>query len=322
MDEAGPLPALPKRDTRGHKGTFGTVVVVGGSSWRAREESGPGARMIGGPALSARAALRSGAGLVRLVMPEPVLDAGLTIAPEATGVGLAVDHDGGIVAHLAAAALDDLMDSAACLVIGPGLGRGHGPGALTLRAVAQDSTPVVIDADALNALAEMPEVNRDFRAPAVLTPHVGEFDRLAQSLGLDADPRKDPVAAAQRLAALLGCVVVLKSSATAVSDGLRGWLFNEPNPALATAGSGDVLSGVIGSLIAQHCRRHLGAGERTLTSERQGGLSLFDAARLGVTAHARAGRAWADRHAGATGGLLASDLLDELPAVLEALRRA
>lgn len=277
--------------------------------------------MIGGPALSARAALRAGAGLVRLVMPEPVLDAGLTIAPEATGVGLAVDHDGQIVGHLAAAALDEVMEDAACVVIGPGLGRGQGPSALALRAVAQDATPVIVDADAINALSEMPEVNRDFRAPAVLTPHVGEYERLAGAMGLESDPRKDARGASQRLAAVLGCVVVLKSSATAVSDGLRAWALDEPNPALATAGSGDVLAGVIGALIGQHCRRHIGAGERTLTSERLGGLSLFDAARIAVTAHARAGRAWAERHGGATGGLLASDLLDELPAVLESLRR-
>lgn len=322
MQDPGPLPALPKRDTRGHKGTFGTVAVVGGASPRAREESGPAIRMIGGPALAARAALRAGAGLARLVMPEPVLDAALTITPEATGAALAVDHDGQIVAHLAATVLDEVMEHAACVVVGPGLGPGNGPGAIALRAIVQDATPVVVDADALNALAEMPELNRDFRAPAVLTPHVGEFERLAASMGLHADPRKDPLAAAQRLAAHLGCVVVLKSSATAVSDGLRAWLYDEPNPAMATGGSGDVLAGVLGSLIAQHCRRHIGAGERTLTSEHLGGLSLFDAARLAVVAHAGAGWTWTRRHDGATGGMLAGDLLDHLPGVLEGLRQA
>ncbi len=320
-------PVLPAREPRGHKGTFGTVVVVGGCASRGTAEDGsPGTRMIGGPALCALAALRSGAGLVRLAMPEPVLSAGLSIAPEATGAALEVDHDGAIVGHLASAVLDRLMDAARCVVVGPGLGEGEGVRAVAFRAISQGETPVVVDADALNALAEMPEFHRDLRAPSVMTPHVGEFRRLARALGIDPDPEADPSGAAVRLASLLGCVVVLKSAATVVADPLRAWVHDHPNPLLATGGSGDVLAGIIGALVAQHHRKPLGAGSRLVTTERRspsgggGGLSLFDAARLAVVAHARAAQRWAGVNQHATAGLLARDLLDHLPEALQSLR--
>lgn len=275
--------------------------------------------MVGGPALAALAALRAGAGLARLALPEPLLAAGLIIASSATGVALAVDEHGAIRAHLAAAAIDDLLADSHCVAIGPGLGAGDGPRAITFRAAGQNQTPIVLDADALNALAEIPEFHRDFRAPAVLTPHVGEYRRLTATLGAACDPIADPQAAAEDLARRLGAVVVLKSAATVVTDGHRTWTHDRPNSALATAGSGDVLTGVIAGLISQHHRRPLGAGSATLTSERQGGLSLFDCACAGVRAHAVAAESWVARTA-ASSGLLASDLLLEIPAAVESLR--
>jgi len=316
------LPRLPARDPAGHKGTFGTVAVIGGCAERPTDESG-GVHMVGGPALAALGALRAGAGLVRLVMPEPVLDAGLGIAPSATGIALPVDHQGLIVAHKAAFVIDGLLGEADCLVIGPGMGVGDGARAATLRAVAQDSTPVVVDADAINNLSTVAELVRDFRAPAVLTPHVGEFRRLAAGIGMNIGGDAPPQALeAEMLAQRLGCVVVLKSARTIVSDGHRTWENPESesrNSALATAGTGDVLAGLIGGLIAQFHRRPIVAGERTITSERLGGLSLFDCARLGVAAHARAARQWTQR-AGADAGMLAAELADGLPAALQTLR--
>lgn len=165
-----PLPPLPRRDPSGHKGTFGTVAVVGGCAQ-------PGVRMIGAPALSALAALRAGAGLARLVMPTPVLEAGLTITPSATGRPLPTDLTGAVVAHEAAAVIDELARTCDCIAIGPGLGLGEGARAAALRAVQQEEVPVVVDADAINNLAEVPELVRDLRAAAVLTPHPGEFRR-------------------------------------------------------------------------------------------------------------------------------------------------
>jgi len=310
-----PLPArLPARDPRGHKGTFGTVAVVGGCAEA-------GTRMIGGPALAARGACRGGAGLVRLVMPGPVLDAGIVMCHSATGVALPVDHEHALIAHESAVILDRVMSAVECLAIGPGLGVGEGARAVSLRAAVQESVPVVFDADALNNLADIRELQRDFHAHAVLTPHPGEYARLAETLRLNTDPT-DPerrVAAAERLAQVLGVVVVLKGARTVVSDGHRSWTCAEENAALATAGTGDVLTGLLAALIAQHHRRPMLAGERTVTSEQRGGLGLYDCARLAVEAHARAARAWTKAF-GATGGLLAEELADGLPAALETLR--
>lgn len=330
-----PLPPLPPRDPRGHKGTFGTVVIVGGCAFHPSESDPAPPQMLGGPALAALAALRSGAGLARLALPEPILPAALAIAPSATGAPLSVDHQGAIVPHLAAAALDKLLTFAHSLALGPGLSTGPGPRALVLRAIAQDHIPIVLDADALNCLAEMPEVHRDFRAPAVLTPHLGEFRRLAPSLGLSADPAADPLEAAAALARRLGCVVVLKSAVTIVSDGYRHWTHDHPNSALATAGSGDILAGLTAGLIAQHFRPASplspeaqgllpgisAPGSRTTptTHAPSVALSLYDCARLAVRAHAIAARQWT-RDAHAPAGLLATDLLSLLPAALDSLR--
>ncbi len=314
-------PMLPPRDPSGHKGTFGTVSVVGGGANRET-----GITMLGGPVLSALASLRAGAGLVRLAVPEPLLAAALAEALPLTGVALPTDESGDLIAHECAARLDELASQSGAVVIGPGLGVSAGAAAAVLRLVGggQESTPIVLDADALNNLAQLEDYPRELRAPCVLTPHVGEFGRLAAPLGvaLTGETIAALEQAAQELAQRLGAVVVLKSSATVVTDGLRTWTLDAPNPALATAGSGDVLAGVIGSFIAQHHRAPILAGSRTIPSEGLGGISLFDAARAGVCAHSIAGQAWADEHDGADGGLLATDLLGYLPDSVAKLRES
>lgn len=322
MESDFPLPPIPRRDPKGHKGTFGTVFVFGGCV--AAPGAGPSqrVRMVGGPALSAIAALRVGAGLARLALPEPLLNAGLSIAPSTTGVAVPVDHEGDVVGHEAARILDEAAASCECIAIGPGMGVSEGARAAAMRAVGQDECPVVVDADALNNLADVPELRQDFHAGAVLTPHPGEYRRLAESLGVIADPAGDERAradAAERLAQSLGCVVALKGARTVVSDGHRTWTDDHENPCLATAGTGDVLTGAIAGLIAQFHRRPIVAGERTVTSERLGGLGLFDCARLGVRVHALAAAAWSAKH-GATGGMLAQELADLLPDAVESLR--
>ncbi len=309
-----PLPPFPLRDPRGHKGTFGTVAVVGGC---ARLDS----RMIGGPALAALGAFRAGVGLVKLGVPEPILDAAITIVPSATGVPLPVDSSGMVVAHEASRVLDRLVASSDCLAIGPGLGQGEGPRATVFRAINQEQTPVVVDADAINALADMPDVHRDFRAMAILTPHPGEFRRLAKSMGLSDDIGTDAarVQGAEALARTIGCVVVLKGAGTVVSDGQRTWVNSTGNAALATAGTGDVLTGVIASLVAQFHRRPLVAGARTISSEARGGLALFDCARLGVAPHGMAAESWASDR-GVDFGMLAAELADRISGALNRLR--
>jgi len=275
--------------------------------------------MIGAPALTALGCLRAGAGLARLLVPAPILEAAIAIAPSATGDGLEVDQHGAIVPHLAAEAFDRHSAEAQCLVVGPGLGDGAGPAALTLRAVQQVDAPVVVDADSLNSLAAMVDFGREVRGAAVFTPHPGEFGRLAGPLKIPHDPTDSAAreSAAEALAQRLGVVVALKGAHTVVSDGVRTWTCGLACPALATGGTGDVLAGVIAGLIAQF----VPPLAFLRLARRPGGrpLDLWEAACAGVQAHALAGHAWASRH-GASGGLLATELADEVPAAMELLR--
>jgi NAD(P)H-hydrate epimerase len=336
MLDVPPLPALPPRDPHGHKGTFGTVVVLGGCArHRALDPAdvNPGTlHMLGGACFSAVAALRTGCGLAKLLLPEPLVDHAFAIAPSATAIGLPVEHDGDITPHEAAAVIDSILDETQCLAVGPGMGVSPGASAAVMRAVTQDTVPLVLDADALNNLADVRELNADFRAPCVLTPHPGEFKRLAGSLGITADPldASARAGAAEQLAQKLGAVVVLKSAATVVSDGQRTWVHDKPNPALATAGTGDVLTGVIAGLIAQHvridafpaigaARATAGAGAAAGATTPPTSLSLFDAARLGVAIHAQAARDWTERHHTGS-GLIVPELLELIPTAAQAFR--
>lgn len=308
------LPKLPKRSLNGHKGTFGTVCVLGG-------QVAPPRVMLGGPAFSALAALRSGTGLAVLAVPEPMMLPALNAAPSATGLALPVDEKGDLHPSNVAELLDQHLPGFDCLAVGPGMGDGRAQQQVIVRLIAQDRVPLVIDADALNALSGLPDFQNDFRSPAVLTPHPGEYRRLASALGIDSDPvdetrRRE---AAVQLASRLGCVVVLKGARTVISDGINTHTNRSGNVSLATAGSGDVLTGIIASFVAQFFKPSMGGGSRQVTAEQQGGLSLLDCARLGVHIHGLAADRWAGRHGNA--GLLASDLLDELPDLLVELRQ-
>lgn len=295
------LPRLPSRDPRGHKGTFGTVSVVGGCATADHI-------MAGAPALAALGALRSGCGLARLVIPAAIAPTALSVCPSATCVPLPVDARGSLIPSDCCAVLDAAASQSACVVVGPGMGPDPAVANLTLRLLQQDETPVVIDADAINALATIPDLHLDLRAPAILTPHPGEFRRLASVLRIVQDPTDDATrpAAAAAMARRLGAIVVLKGPGTIVSDGLTTWTCPAGHPCLATAGSGDVLAGVIAGLLAQHA---------SIGRTRPGSLSLLDCVRIAVLAHARAGERWAStRHA--TAGLIATELATELPGVL------
>jgi NAD(P)H-hydrate epimerase len=273
-------PTPPPRPVDGHKGTFGTVIVVGGS-----------ATMIGAPAIAASAALRSGAGLVKLAAPGPVLPFAITIEPSATGIILDGDDP---------TPIDEADPGAsAVLAIGPGLGSGRDD---LLRNLLASRRRVVLDADGLNTLARFGEpARRD--AALILTPHPGEFKRLAEPLGIAAsptDPDQRPDAAAA-LAQSHGAIVVLKGARTVVSDAKRCFVNNTGNVAMATAGSGDVLTGCVAALLAA-------------------GMDPFEAACLGVHAHGLAGDRWAQQHGPA--GLKADALADQLVAAFAQLRHA
>lgn len=291
----GGFPALPPRPRDGHKGTHGTVLVIGG-------RLAGGRVMLGAPMLSARAALRAGAGLVVVAVPEPLAATAMAMLPEATAIGMPVDADGAPVASESLARIDAAVPAPDAVVIGPGLGGGEAVQQILVRQLGRDD-PVVVDADGLNALAALRDFAGDLRAPAILTPHPGEFDRLASALAIDADPR-DPrsrPAAAASLAGRLGCVVILKGRGTIVSDGVDTVVDEDGGPELSVGGTGDVLAGVAGAMVAA-------------------GLPLRDAARLAVAIHGRAGQAWSSAHGGASSGLLARELADQIPAVMASMR--
>ena len=272
------LPPLPPRPADGHKGTFGTLLVVGGSL-----------QMIGAPMLAARSALRAGCGLVRVAMPQAVLPAALTLLPEATGLGFHLDEQD-------PKRLADALDRCDAATVGPGL--GDEPQADTLLDVLLDSDlPLVIDADGLNHLARRKTwPKRD--APTVLTPHPGEMKRLlAHVPNWDDVPTDDD--ARQRLArdaaAALNAVVLLKGRRTVIAMADRLHTNTTGDVTLAKAGSGDVLAGLIGSLLAQ-------------------GMAAFEAAVCGAHYHGLAGERVGQQMT--TRGGLAHEVADALPHVM------
>ena len=283
VEDAWVRDRLPRRALDANKGSHGRALIVAGS------HDYPGA-----PALCAGAAYRAGAGLVTLAVLEAGRPIAATLIPEAVYVPQTVSG------------LEKLSGIAAALV-GPGLGRGDsGRAALGAFMAAMvhlraEVRGVVFDADALNMLAE-DEALLEYRLSdlsAVLTPHPGEMARLT-SLPL-AEIQADRIGHASRLARECGAVVVLKGANTVIAarDG-QVMVLDSANPALATAGTGDVLAGAIVGLMAQ-------------------GLRPFDAAVCGAALHARAGELWRDTHGDS--GLLASDLLPLLPvARMEILR--
>ena len=276
-------PPPPDRPGDAHKGTFGTVVIVGGSP-----------TMIGAPALAARAALRAGVGLVKIAAPAEVLPFAIDIEPSATGILLGDGSDPASVE-----AFFEGLDRRVVFAVGPGMGTDPEAEAW-VRALIQSGHSLVLDADGLNCLAQMDDPPST--GQWVLTPHPGEFRRLAEAAGLEADP-VDPARrqdAAGQLARHHRAVVVLKGKNSVVHDGQRAFVNQTGNPALATAGSGDVLTGLIGSLMAQ-------------------GMGPFEAAVLGVHLHGLAADLWAEDHGEA--GLIAADLADRIPDALQKHRR-
>ncbi|MFV2064981.1 MAG: NAD(P)H-hydrate dehydratase [Chloroflexota bacterium] len=277
IGEAQAARLLPERDRRGHKGTFGRVVMVAGSLDYA------GAALMAGTA-----ALRTGGGLVTLCLPSSLQPALAGRVPELITRGLPEVSPGELDAVPAAASIVELEHDA--LLVGPGLRPGRGTSRLVGRLLAEDGAPAVVDAGALNALATVPGWWSRIVRRCVLTPHPGEFRRLGIEPGSDDGQRRR---AALEAATAWGQVVVLKGAASVVAEpGGRVLVAPFELPGLATAGSGDVLAGIVTSLLGQ-------------------GVEPFDAAALGVYLHGRAGEQLSERLGDA--GLLATDLLLEIP---------
>jgi ADP-dependent NAD(P)H-hydrate dehydratase len=271
-----PLPRLPSRHPDAHKGDFGLALIVGGSRG-----------MAGAVTLAGLAALRGGAGLVRLAVPETVLDTVAGFEPSYMTVPLPADQAG----RIAAGAFDrivELTETATAIACGPGLGRSLELDQIVVRLYREIAKPMVFDADALNALAAESEVLAHPGGPRILTPHPGEFARLI-GRKLEDDLRND---ATVQLAARCGIVIVLKGHRTLVTDGGRRALNATGNPGMATGGSGDVLTGLTTALLCQK-------------------MSPFDAARLAVHLHGLAGDLAAEELGQFS--MIASDLIQYLP---------
>lgn len=228
---------LPYRSTSAHKGDVGRILVVGGSDGEVC--------MVGAPTLTANAALRSGAGLVQMVVPESLRSAAATLAP-CTTVRSLPGSAGGVLSI----ASDFRAD---VLAIGPGLGTGLSGDHLA--AITREfGGVVVLDADALNRLAERGGDERFDADRVILTPHPGELARLLEARGLPPnvgdtnDARRE---AALALSSSWGVTAVVKGSGTAVTDGKRFYVNETGNAGMATAGAGDVLTGVIAALAGQ-----------------------------------------------------------------------
>lgn len=280
---------LPRRPEDANKGTFGKVLVIGGS-----------ARYVGAPRLAATGAYRSGAGLVTVACPSSLvagLSAGLA---EATWLPQEESQDGGLPGKAALAIRKELGGYGAA-VFGPGMSDTEETRALTwalLPDLGELPHGLVIDADGLNALSAMDDAPDRVPSNAVLTPHPGELARLLKTTVADIQSRR--LAAVQEAAARFGCTVVLKGAHTVVAHPAEGVRLSPfANPLLATAGSGDVLSGMIGGYLAQ-------------------GLAPFDAAWLGVYLHAAVGETLRGEMGEA--GLLAGEIASSLPRVVRDIR--
>jgi NAD(P)H-hydrate epimerase len=299
---------LPARPLDAHKGTFGTCMIIGGST-----------NYCGAVLLSVESAYRIGAGLVRAAIPGAIYDAIAGQVPECTWIIL--PHSMGVINSSASAVIKKNLDRVEVMLIGPGVGQEKetldflkdllqfkkthtrkasigfsGQSKIVEKTKRLNQPTLVFDADALKLLPNIKNWNQMLKQMAVLTPHPGE---MAVLTGLTIDEvQKDREGVAKKFAAKWGHVVVLKGAVTIISSPSGKTAFIPiATPALASAGTGDVLSGMITGLIAQ-------------------GMKAFDAAVAGAWLHARAGMIAAIKQ-GQTISVTASDVIDQIPFVLK-----
>jgi len=251
------IPKLKPRSAEAHKGDFGKVLIIAGS-----------VGMSGAAALAGRAALRAGAGLVRVATAKSALPIVASIEPSYTTIPLAEDSAGRISSNAINTILTVLNENDA-IAFGPGVGISLKLRSVVQTLIEQEQLRLVIDGDGLNNLSKLKDWPSKLKAEVILTPHPGEMKRLWSGLLREEMPAERQQQAAQ-LAKQTGTIVVLKGAGTVVTDGQKVYVNKTGNPGMATAGSGDVLTGVITALIGQ-------------------GLSNFDAAVLGVYIHGLAG---------------------------------
>jgi len=277
LDHAQVLSILPDRKTDAHKGDFGKILLLCGSRG-----------YTGAAALAAMGALRSGAGLVYLGVPESIY------AIEAVKLNEAIvfplpDKDGRLSVDALPQILKMLPDMDAVL-FGPGWGKSEGNFLIAKEILETFTGPVVVDADGINVLSGHMDIVRERKATTVFTPHPGEFARMGGHNDLDRQ------AAAEQFAREQGCILLLKGKGTVITDGQETYINPTGNPGMAVGGSGDVLSGMIVSLLGQ-------------------GIDPLKAAACGAWLHGAAGDICADEIG--QYGMLPTDMVEALPRLMK-----
>ena len=271
------LNILPDRDPFAHKGKFGKILLLCGSEG-----------FTGAAALAAMGALRSGAGLVFLGVPQSIYTIAAVKLTEA--IVFPLPDEGGKLSREALPEILERLPKMDAVLVGPGLGQSQGVSEIVRAVLVRADCPVVVDADGINVMAKHMDILRGRQAPTILTPHDGEFSRLGGIIG---DNR---VAAAEQMAGDLGVIMLLKGHRTTITDGSTTYINHTGNPGMAVGGSGDVLAGIIVSLLGQ-------------------GIAPLEAAACGAWLHGAAG----DRCAAELGqyGMLPTDMLNVLPRLLK-----
>lgn len=268
---------LPDRDPWGHKGDFGKILLLCGSRG-----------YTGAAYLAAMGALRCGAGLVFLGVPERIYAIEAVKLNEP--VVFPLPDRGGMLGREAIPEILDKLPRMDAVLMGCGLGQSEDT-LEVVRAVLENALcPVVLDADGINLMAGHKDILRGRAYPTILTPHDGEFSRLG---GISGEDRQ---AAAEGMARDLGCTLLLKGHRTCITDGNRTYINHTGNPGMAVGGSGDVLAGIITALLGQ-------------------GIEPLEAAACGAWLHGRAGDLCAEKLG--QYGMLPSDMLEVLPRLLK-----
>ena len=276
LDHRQVLKLLPDRDITAHKGDFGKILLICGSKG-----------YTGAAALAAVGALRCGAGLVYLGVPESIyaIEAVKVTEP----IVFALPDEIGMLSAKAIAGIRATMKNMDAVLVGPGLGQAEGCSDAVRAILEEFHGPVVIDADGINLLREHKDILRGRTGPTILTPHEGEFTRLA-------GPITDRVDSAAAFAREYGVIVLLKGYNSVITDGSVCYINPTGNPGMAVGGSGDVLAGMITALLGQ-------------------GISPLEAAACGAWLHGAAGDICADEIG--QYGMLPSDMLTVLPRLLK-----
>ncbi len=277
LNRSDVLSVLPDRISDSHKGNYGKILLLCGSLG-----------YTGAAALSAMGALRSGAGLVYLGVPQSIYEIEAVKLTEPIVFPLADEN--GMYHFMALTQIRPLLNQMDAVLLGPGIGRSDNVSALVQAILKEFNGPIILDADGINAICAHKDILRERTGPTILTPHAGEFARLGGKTNIN------KVTAATEFAEKYNAVLVLKGSGTVITNGKTVYINKTGNPGMAVGGSGDVLAGIITGLIGQ-------------------GIDPLKAAACAVWLHGKAGDICAEEMG--QYGMLPSDMLSVLPRLMK-----